>query len=124
MVDADQGFIQGRGQGLCRIETYTETVGEARTPGDGDEIDRLDTVFAEVGLLDGFLDDRGEVAHVGVVSKFGDDATHGLMQVVLSSEYLGEDPPVGGDHGSTRVVARGLNAEGDQWAGGKSWFGV
>ena len=53
---------------------------------------------------------------MGVVSEFWDDAAHGLMQVVLSSKDLGEDPAVGGDDGSTSVVARGLDPESDQWA--------
>ena len=59
MVDADQGFVQGSGQGFSGIETDAKTVGETWTAGDGDEIDGLDALFAEVGLLDRLLYDRG-----------------------------------------------------------------
>lgn len=46
---------------------------------------------------------------MSVVREFGDNAAHGLVQVVLRAQDLGEDLAVRSDDGGAGVVTGGLD---------------
>jgi hypothetical protein len=97
MVDADEWFPQGEGDGLGRLKTNQQRHGQARSlrGGNGIELNRFDTRFAKCALRDWH-----QITQMFAGGQFRHDAAVFSVQLDLRGDGAGQNRAVAHDCGA------------------------
>ena len=108
MVHGDERLAQREGESFAVGEANEQGADEARALSDGDGVE---IVQGDVGLVDGFADDRHDLAEMFARREFGDHAAVFAVNFDLGRDHAGEDAFAVGDDGGGGFVAGGFDAE-------------
>ena len=108
VVDLDNGKGPPHGKGLGEGGPDQEGAQEPGARGDGDG---LQVRRSAGGPPDGGADHRDQILKVLAPGQLRDDPTVRAMNLDLRSNDRGQDPRAVFDHGSGRLVTRGLDAQ-------------
>ncbi len=102
MVHGDERLAQREGESFSVSDADEQSADQAGTLGDGDGIEVLQS---DAGLLDGFADDRDDLAEMFAGGEFRDDSAVFSVNFDLGRDDAGENAFAVGDDGGGGFVA-------------------
>src|ERR1700677_4066283 len=108
MVHGNERLAQREGESFAVGEAHEQRADQARALRDGDGVE---IVQGDVGLVDGFADDRHDLTQMFARREFGDAPAVFAVNFDLGGDDAGEDVFAVGDDGGGGFVAGGFDAE-------------